>query len=172
VKASTIDYYTRQAEAERARRHRDFQQSDGLMPLTMGWARYHPCASLVIVSDGFGRQRALTPIQHRVMVVARMHEGETVKATMIADSIGVATSTVTRALVRLAAFGLVAYDIVKGRYGGISILKRAWADLRTRSRTAWGKLKGERVKAWDRYLRRLDRTGYWWSGLNVASNRE
>jgi len=142
------------------------------MPMSSGWARYHPTVALLPVRDGFGNTVLLTPNQHRILIVGRSLEGEKVSAGTIAASIGVATSTVTRALTRLAAYGLVAYDTAKGRYGGITFIATAWADLKARSKRAWGRIRQDRDRAWDRYIGKLERTGYFWSGLNVASYRE
>jgi predicted transcriptional regulator len=111
----------------------------------------------------------VTPIQYQVMKVARANEGETLTATIIANSLGVAVSTVTRALLKLAALKLVAFDVVRGRSGGIHFLSRSWADLKARARTAWAKINDQRLKAWDRYLDKLDRAHYFSSGLNFAT---
>lgn len=174
MRQGLIDHYAGMADHERVRRARQSQTSDGLHPMTKGWERYRPDVIPVPIRDAWGNVRLVTPNQAQVLAVARTHEGETIRATVIASSLGVATSTVTRALVRLAAYGLVAYDTVRGRFGGITFLSTAWADIRMRSRSAWSRIRDERGKAWQRYLRKLDTSLYWWSGLdakvNVASN--
>jgi hypothetical protein len=173
MRETTVTMYADMADADRARRAREFIQSDGVHPMTAGWSRYRPHEERVMVRDSAGRERWLTPTQHRVLIVGRTHEGEKVTARIIANSIGVAPSTVSRALTVLASLTLVAYDVVRGRYGGITFLSSAWADMKARARRAWGKRFREREMAWDRYLRKLDKSLYWWSGLspdvNVAS---
>lgn len=165
----TRDLWAAQDRQLRARAHTGYVQSDGRHPLSPGWSRYRPDEQRVTVRDGFGKLVSLSPTQHRVLMAARALEGERITATVLANSIGVATSTVTRALVLLAAFGLVAYDVTRGRYGGITLLRTAWADLKARSRTAWGVIQEQRARAWDRYIAKLERTAYFWSGLNVAT---
>lgn len=172
MKASRIEYYERLGDQERARLAREFQVSDGLVPMTKGWERYHPKEQRIPVQDAWGNTRYLTPNQHRVLVSARSLAGteDRVTMTVIANSIGVAVSTVSRALIMLAAFGLVAYDTTKGRYGGITLFQLAWADLKRRSRTAWAKIRYERRRAWDRHVSRLERSHYFTAGLNFAVN--
>jgi hypothetical protein len=170
VKESTVQHYETMVDIERVRKSREFQQSDGLQPMTKGWSRYRPHEERIIVKGGFGKSVSLTPTQHRVLISARtLAEGDRVSMRVIANSIGVAGSTVSRAMLILAAFGLVAYDVTRGRYGGITVLSTAWADLKARSKRAWAKLADQRKRAWERYLRRLDASFYWWSGLNVAT---
>jgi predicted transcriptional regulator len=126
--------------------------------------KYRPNMELIWI-----RGKWVTPIQYQVMKVAVANEGETLTATIIANSLGVAVSTVTRALLKLAALKLVAFDVIRGRSGGIHFLSTSWADLKARARTAWAKINEQRLKTWDRYLRKLDESRYFWSGLNVAT---
>jgi len=163
-----VETALRLEEWERARHARDFQQSDGLHPMSRGWER----PPTILVRNPDGREVRLTVTQHRILMAGRALEGETVSAAMIARSIGVVTSTVTRSLVILAAFKLVAYDVTRGRYGGFTFLSTAWADMRQRSRKAWTKIKDERQKAWDRFEKKLATSLYYWSEVNVASMRE
>lgn len=169
MKQRQIDYYVSLEAAERAHRARDFQQSDGVQPMTMGWSRYRPHESRVIVRDMYGKEHWITPTQHKVLMAGRHLEGEKVTATIIANSLGVAVSSVTRALLRLAALKLIAYDMKRGRSGGITFLATAWADLKARSRQAWAKLQHERDKAYERYIRQLDMSHYFSAGLNFAT---
>jgi DNA-binding transcriptional ArsR family regulator len=139
---------------------------DGVHPMTAGWRRYRPEVIPVPIRDHWGNTRMVTPHQASVLAFARSHEGQKLTATVIADSLGVAVSTVTRALVRLSAYGLVAYDTARGRFGGITFLAVAWADLKGRARGAWSKIRHEREGITRRYLARLERSGYYVAGLD------
>jgi predicted transcriptional regulator len=165
-----VERALRLEERERVRHARDFQQSDGLHPMTDGWAKYHPDQRRVPVRNPEGRVVMLTPAQHMLMIAVRPMEGRKVSATMIAASLGVATSTVTRGLVILAALKLVAYDVETGRGGGFTFLAMAWADLKRRSRTAWAKVHEWGEKAHSRFERKLERSGWYTAGLNFASS--
>jgi len=159
---------------ERARHARDFQQDDGMHPMTDGWARYHPEQRRVPVRNYEGRMVELTPAQHTLMIAVRPMEGQKVSATIIANSIGVAVSTVTRGLLVLAALKLIAFDVQTGRSGGFTFLKMAWADLKARSRTAWDRLKRSKdraeKRAHTRWQERLQTVGWFTYGLNFASS--
>jgi hypothetical protein len=152
---------------ERARHATRFQVSDGLHPMTQGWAKYHPNEATVEVIDAWGKRRYLTPIQHQVLLAARgLRDRATVR--VIADSLGVAASTVSRGMVKLASMGLIAYDVARGRYGGITIVQAVGKALQDRSQAAWRKLHDIRMKAEARYYDRLSRSGYPLA-FNVAS---
>jgi len=150
---------------DRVRRAHEFQQSDGLHPMTKGF----PKPVTVLMRDDRGQERRLTETQHRIIVFVRSHEGETFTATVIAHSLGVAISTVTRTVNLGVALRLIAVNVVRGRYGGIEILARAWADLKARSRNAWTRIRDTAHKAEERYLRKLDASHYFTAGLNFAS---
>jgi predicted transcriptional regulator len=167
-----VEQALRLEEWERAKHARDFQQSDGLHPMTDGWAKYHPDQRRVPVRNPEGRIVMLTPGQHTLMVAVRQLEGRKVSATIIAASLGVATSTVTRGLVILAMLKLVAYDVETGRNGGFTFLSMAWADLKRRSRTALERVRHWQDQAHSRFERRLERSGWFVAGLNFASRED
>ena len=162
---ATEQYYVRMEARDRAKRARDFIQSDGLHPMTRGF----PKPVTVLMRDDQGRERRLTETQHRIIVFVRTHEGETFTATVIAHSLGVAISTVTRTVNLGVALRLIAVNVVRGRYGGIEIMARAWADLKARSRNAWTRIRDTAHKADLRYQRKLDASHYFTAGLNFAS---
>jgi DNA-binding MarR family transcriptional regulator len=199
VKESTVQHYETMVDIERVRRAHEFQQSDGLQPMTKGWERYRKTEPRVMVKDSRGRTVILTVNQHMILMHLRTralaigdiaeqneqlslpdgpseNDGSLVSMTKIANSLGIAPSTVSRAVVLLVAFRLIAVDVVRGRYGGLRVLSMAWADLKGRARGAWERIRRTRekaeVRAQMRYDERLSRTGYWWSGLNVASMTE
>jgi predicted transcriptional regulator len=125
------------------------------MPMTAGWAQYHPGERPVSVIDIDGKVRWITPKQYAVYQ-AVLTLKERASMARIASSLGYATSTVSRALLRLASLGLLAYDVAKGRYGGIVILKAT----REAAQRAWEKLKAYRIKREARWYERLTRSGY------------
>lgn len=135
--------------------------------LSPGWKRYHPTEATVEVIDLDGKRRYLTPTQHRVLLATRSLR-DTASMRTIAASIGVATSTVSRALLRLASLGLVAYDVVRGRYGGVTVVRAVGRELQERAQRAWGRLRDARMKQEARWYDRLSRSGYP-GAFNVAS---
>lgn len=157
-------YYSGYHEGGRERMRTDLMRSDGVHPMSKGWQRYRPNQPIIVEGENW-----YTEIQYRLRRFADTHEGERFTVREMAESLGCAPSTVTRALTKLAALKLIAFDVVKGRYGGVTFLSTAWADLKARSRQAWARIADERRKVWDRYVRRLDRSLYWWAGVNVAS---
>ena len=137
-----------------------------------GWLRFHPDAQPVRIVDAWGRDRWLTPLQHRVWVAARALQddhSERVSMSKMASSLGVAVSSVYRALIRLASFGLVSYDTKRGRNGGVTFVLLTATQLKARATAAWERIKAEREKVGQRWRARLQRSGYDFAALNVAS---
>lgn len=163
-------YWIAKEAHERARQAREFQQSDGIAPLTMGWAKYHPGQVPVSILDAWGNRREVTPKQHKVLMAMRGLDTDRITVRMVADSLGFAASTVTRALVKLAALGLVTYEVVRGRYGGLRLFHATMDVVKERSKAAWQKIRDARSKATIRWFSKLDRTGYPLSALNVATS--
>ncbi len=146
--------------------------SDGVMPMSSGWRKYHPDQQLVMVEDLDGKQRWITPTQHRVLMALRHLAdaySERVSFTAIAASLGIATSTATRAAVRLAAFGLVSYDITRGRTGGVVVLRQLAANARERAQAAWASIRRATEARWAAWHRRLIKSGYRPEWLIVAT---
>jgi hypothetical protein len=79
---------------------------------------------------------------------------------VIANSLGVAASTVYRALIRLAAIGLVSYDVKRGRSGGVAFVHLTPKDLKDRATAAWEYIKAAKQRAAERWIERLRRSGY------------
>lgn len=152
------------------RRERD-PLDDGAMPMSSGWRKYHRHEATVQVVDLDGITRWITPTQHRVLVALRHlaeEYSERVSFTAIAASLGVATSTATRAALRLAAFGLVSYDVTRGRNGGVIVLRRVPEDVRERAQEAWARIRRASEAAAARWRQLLVRSGYRPEWLNVA----
>ncbi len=109
------------------------------------WMKFNPAVPLVWVDDAEGRPRALTPKQYLVLTAALdMAEGIGVTMRELATRLEVAPTTVSRALTKLAAWGLIAYFVGRGRWAGLVIFRRAPNDGFDRMR----KLAKARVQRW------------------------
>ena len=93
------------------------------------WRRFNPNGELVYVVDIDGRDRALTRKQADVLDLALTFvDRGTVTVRALAAELHCAPSTVSRALARLASFGLLAYLGGRGRYAGMVIFRRVKGD--------------------------------------------
>ena len=133
------------------------------VPLGRGfklWQRMNAGQHLVWVDDAEGRPRALTPRQAKVLYLAlEMTEGRGKGVTMraMATALQVAPSTVSRALTKLASWGLIAYVVGRGRWAGLVIFRRAKDDGLDRFRKA----AQARVRRWSEAARdRVSRLGF------------
>jgi len=124
------------------------------VPLGRGfalWQRMNAGAQLVWVDDAEGRPRALTPKQAQVLAMAlEMIEGVGLTMREMAGALHVAPSTVSRALTKLAAWGLIAYHVGRGRWAGLVIFRRAKDDGMERFRKA----AQARVRRWSEAAQR------------------
>jgi len=117
------------------------------------WRRFHFGEPLVSVFDDKGREWFLTPKQAAVYDHVRQYiENGHTRIRAIAEALGYAPSTVSRALVKLQAIGLIGVLIGRGCYGGVIIFARAANDgldaFRTRAKAklaAWRKAAEARV---------------------------
>lgn len=75
-----------------------------------------------------GKWVELTRTQADVLDAAKGHIDERISMAVIADELGVARSTVWRALVKLSSFGLIAYATARGFQHGTIILRRGVND--------------------------------------------
>jgi len=130
--------------------------SNGVTPLTEGfqsWRRFHPGDVCVSVIDDKGREWMLTPKQAKVYDFVRQYiENGHTRIRAIAEALGYAPSTVSRALVKLQAIGLIGVLVGRGCYGGVIIFARSANDgleaFRTRAKAklrAWRKAADDRV---------------------------
>jgi len=119
------------------------------VPLGRGfalWQRMNAGAQLVWIDDFEGRPRALTPKQALVISFARsMVDGRMLTMRAMAVELGVNVSTVSRALVKAQAWGLLVYMVGRGRFAGLVIVNyaRDHAYLDSRRKAA-----RERVQRW------------------------
>jgi len=101
------------------------------------WRRFNYGAELVSVHDDAGREWFLTPKQAKVYDLARTFiDAGTTRMRFMAKELGMSPSTVSRALWKLQAIGLIAFIVGRGRYAGLIIVKRAANDGLERFREA------------------------------------
>ena len=147
-------------------RQRDPLSLHGPAAVPMGrgfkaWQRFNPGQQLVWVDDLEGNPKAVTVKQRAVLELAlSMVDGEMLSMRDMAERLKVSPSTVSRALTRLAAWGIIAYVVGRGRWAGLVIMRRAKGDGLDRFRRA----AKDRVRRWkeagERRISRLQ--------LNVA----
>jgi DNA-binding transcriptional regulator YhcF (GntR family) len=133
-----------------------------VQPMSDGWRKYrrfHPGEPVVWVDDADGIPRGLTVRQYRVLTLAlEVIDKRFPTMRAMALELNVAPSTVSRALTKLAAWGLIAYVVGRGRYAGMVIVRRVKGDGLERFRKA----AKARVRKWYQYAKsRLE--------INVAS---
>ena len=115
------------------------------------WQRMNPGKALVSVFDMEGRERYLTPTQAEVTGLAlSMVDGEMLTMREMASRLAVAPSTVSRALTKLQAWGILAYVVGRGRFAGLVIMRRAQGDGLDRFRDA----AKARVRRWSEAVKR------------------
>ncbi len=128
------------------------------------WMKFNPGVQLVYVDDADGRPRALTPKQYAVLTMALDYIRDTSRALTMRDMaklLEVAPSTVSRALTKLQAWGLIGYFVGRGRFAGLVIFRRAKDDGYDRL----AKAAKARVRRWSEAAqRRISRLA-----VNVAS---
>jgi DNA-binding MarR family transcriptional regulator len=107
------------------------------------WRRFNK-AEPVWVPDIDGRMVALTPTQVSVLLLAKQYVGLRITMREMATTLSCSPSTVSRALVKLASFGLIAYLTGRGRHAATIILTRVRGDGLERLR----ELAKAKVRAW------------------------
>ncbi len=115
------------------------------------WMKFNPGAQLVWVDDAEGHPRALTPKQYLVLTAALdMADGIGITMRQLASRLEVAPSTVSRALTKLSAWGLICYFVGRGRWAGLVIFRRRKDDGFDKMR----KLAKARVQRWSEAAKR------------------
>ncbi len=115
------------------------------------WMKFNPGVQLVWVDDAEGHPRALTPKQYLVLTAALdMADGIGITMRQLASRLEVAPSTVSRALTKLSAWGLICYFVGRGRWAGLVIFRRTPNDGFDRMR----KLAKARVQRWSEAAKR------------------
>jgi predicted transcriptional regulator len=110
------------------------------------WQRFHGSGGIVWIELD-GKMIGLTPWQAKVYDLSRTYiDKGGIKIRDMAGMLGCAPSTVSRALVRLMAWGLIGYIVARGRNGGAIIFRMVKGDGFERFRQA-AKAK---VRAWSK----------------------
>lgn len=87
------------------------------------WQRFNK-GELVWVTDYESNPRALTPTQARVASLAHsMVDGEMLTMREMARRLAVSPSTVSRALAKLSAWGILVYLVGRGRFAGLVVIR-------------------------------------------------
>lgn len=114
------------------------------------WQRFHRSDTIVWIELD-GKMIGLTPWQAKVYDLARSYvDRGTVTMRVLAHELGCAPSTVSRALVKLMAWGLIGYLTARGRYAGSILFRMHKGDGFERFRQA-AKAK---VRAWSEAAQR------------------
>lgn len=123
------------------------------VPMSMGWAmyrRFNPHAELIAIVDEQGRDRMITRKQADVFDLARSLVDTSTTIRAMAETLRVSPSTVSRAMVKLASYGLIGYLSGRGKYGGITIFRRSAGDGLAR----FTKLAKAKVAQWSEAAKR------------------
>ncbi len=129
------DAQVNEGRREKARAKTGYTLSEtgpNAQPMTLGWAMYKrfvPGAAFVTVTTLDGKEVELTRKQADVLDLARAYiDGESTTMRQMATILECAPSTVWRALVKLTAYGLIAYITMRGHYGGTFMFRRGKND--------------------------------------------
>jgi DNA-binding MarR family transcriptional regulator len=116
------------------------------------WQRMNAGAQLVWIDDADGNPRAITPKQAQVLNLALEMIGHGRGITMrdMAATLKVAPSTVSRAITKLQAFGIIGVIVGRGRYAGLVIFRRVQGDGYERLMTS----AKARVRRWSEAVKR------------------
>jgi hypothetical protein len=138
MQPSTVAIYAGMAD-KRERDPISEDQGRATVPMGLGfkWRRFHKGEGTVWVENIDGRMIELTRTQASVLDIVRSSsDSGPITMTSIARALSVHTSTISRAMVKLASFGLIAYLIGRGRYAGMVIIGRVKNDGLDRFRDA------------------------------------
>ena len=119
------------------------------------WQRFHKDTELVWITTMDGKMVGMTPWQAKVYDLAKSLILDPQTMREMARRLGCSTSTVSRALVKLASWGLIAYVSMRGRYASTVIVLRSIGDGRDRFRQAAKAKVREWSKAAERRISRL-----------------
>jgi len=113
------------------------------------------------IYDLWGQKRWVTQKQSRIYAILRREAGSSSRLTMgmIALEANVATSSVSRAILKFQGWGIFAIDVTRGRNGGISVTLREVGDkLQAYAVAAWSRIRRAADRAWE-MLRSRSGTG-------------
>lgn len=123
------------------------------------WERFNRGQTLVAVCDNEGNARYLTPKQAEIASMANgMVDGEMLTMREMAKRLNVAPSTVSRALAKLMAWGILVYMVGRGRFAGLVIVKY----VRDGGFLDWKRKQAkERIRRWyESSQRRISRLAF------------
>ena len=149
-------HYAKEADRVEGRDHDVAVAYKGRMYQSEGatgraFLKFKPGAKLIWITDADGVPKWLTETQSRIasLLITLCDAGPTTIRSLAAR-LSVSPSTVSRAMVKLASYGLIAYVTGRGRYGGTVVIRRKANDGLDRFRKA-AKAK---VRAWSLALQR------------------
>lgn len=109
-----------------------------------------PFEEFAFVTDAWGKRRSLSQLQVRVLrwLEARP-DGARFTQRLVADSLGVNVSSISRTLALLEAFGLAHTDRRPGRYGGTRKVSIPPERLKARAKLAWRRIiRARDMRTW------------------------
>ena len=119
------------------------------------WRRFHAGEATVWVENNAGQRYELTPNQYRIYRYVSSCYGTPIQMRSVARRMKLAASTVSRAMVKLASFGLIAYLTGRGRSAVTVVIERVKNDGMDRfRRAAKAKVSSWRIAA-ERRVSRL-----------------
>lgn len=115
------------------------------------WRRFNPMGELVYVETIEGKSVALTRKQADVLDLARTYiDNGSVTMREMAEVLKVAPSTIYRALVKLASYGLIGYLTGRGRWNRTIIFSRGKNDGLDR----FAKVAKDKLRQWSQAAER------------------
>jgi len=105
--------------------------------------RYHKDATTDI-TDLWGRTRWMTHKQAAIhgVLLRSGTSGERTTMSAIASEVGCCVSTVSRAILKISSWGIIAVDVTRGRHGGIRVRLRSLGDdLQSYAVAAWERIR-------------------------------
>lgn len=118
------------------------------------WRRFHAGEATEWVTNPQGQRYELTMNQFRVFCICRLNYSQPLTMRALAAQLKLSPSTISRAMVKLASFGLIAYLTGRGRSAVTIVIERVKSDGLDRFRQA------AKAKVWSWRLtaeRRLSR---------------
>jgi len=100
------------------------------------WRRFNRGGKTIWVENMDGQMYELTPNQYAVFTICRSNYSVPVTMRALAEHLKLSPSTISRAMVKLASFGLIAYLTGRGRYAVTFVIERAKNDGMDRFRRA------------------------------------
>jgi hypothetical protein len=152
--SGTDDYYAR--EADRIARGPQLYGGNAQVAALRCFKRYHK-DSTTDITDLWGRTRWMTHKQAAIhgVLLRSGTSGERTTMSAIASEVGCCVSTVSRAIWKIASWGIIAVDVTRGRHGGIRVRLRSLGDdLQAYTIAAWERVKRAAIKVASTFTKR------------------